>query len=108
MIWLTGDPASVNALVPKADWVLRDGWVDLQGHAVHLSQVYDTCAPAQQHVDFRGAFTACTHAHGWQMFITYQPASRFLLFAGIEIAIFAVLAVALAALTVWWVRKRLS
>jgi hypothetical protein len=106
-ITLTGDPASVNALVPKSDWVLSDGWVDFHGHEVHVSQVYDTCAPAQQHVDFQGAFTACTHAHAWQMFITYQPASRFALFAGIETAIFAVLAVALAVLAIWWVRRRI-
>jgi hypothetical protein len=107
-ITLTGDPGQVDALVPKADWVLSDGWVDLRGHSVHLGQVYDTCAPAQAHIDFQGAFTACTHAHGWQMFITYQPASRFLLFTGIETAIFAVLAVALLTLTLYWVRRRLA
>jgi hypothetical protein len=79
----------------RPDWVLTDGWMDLQGHPIHLSQVYDTCAPAQQHIDFQGAFTACTHVHGWQMLITYQPANRFALFAGIETAIFAVLGLAL-------------
>jgi hypothetical protein len=103
---VTGDPDTVNALVPKADWVLSDGWVDLQGHAVHVSQVYDTCAPGLHHVDFQGSFAACTHAHGWQMFITYQPASRFMLFAGIETALFGVLTLTLVALTVWWVRRR--
>jgi hypothetical protein len=107
-ITLTGDPGQVDALVPKADWVLSNGWVNLHGHPVHLSEVYETCAPAQAHVDFQGAFTACTHAHGWQMYITYQPASRFVLFAQIETAIFAVLALALVALTIWWVRRRLA
>jgi hypothetical protein len=107
-ITLTGDPSQVNAMVPKADWVLADGWVDRLGHPVHLSQVYDTCAPAQQHVDFQGAFTACTQTHGWQMFITYQPANRFLLFASIETMIFLSLAAGLVVLTIWWLRRRLA
>jgi hypothetical protein len=105
-IKLTGDPGHVDAMVPKADWVLDNGWVDLQGHPVHVSQVYDMCAPAQAHVDFQGAFTKCTHAHGWQMLITYQPATRFLLFAAIESSIFVVLALSLLAVAIRWVAKR--
>jgi hypothetical protein len=42
------------------------------------------------------------------MHAVYQPASRFWLFQGIETAIFGGLAVALLALTVWWVRERVS
>lgn len=105
---VTGNPGQVNALVPKTDWVLTDGWMDLQGHPIHLSQVYETCAPAQQHIDFQGVFITCTHTHGWQMFITYQPANRFALFAGIETAIFAVLALALMGATIYWITKRVA
>jgi hypothetical protein len=40
--------------------------------------------------------------------VTYQPASRFWAFQGIETAIFVVLAFLLAGLCFWWVRHRLS
>jgi hypothetical protein len=40
--------------------------------------------------------------------VTYQPASRFWAFQGIETAIFLVLALLLAGLCFWWVRHRLS
>jgi hypothetical protein len=40
--------------------------------------------------------------------VTYQPASRFWAFQGIETAIFVVLALLLAGLCFWWVRHRLS
>jgi hypothetical protein len=47
-------------------------------------------------------------AHGVFSYITYQPADWFWLFQGMESAIFAILALALLALTVWWVRRRLA
>jgi hypothetical protein len=40
--------------------------------------------------------------------VTYQPASRFWAFQGIETAIFLALALLLAGLCFWWVRRRLS
>lgn len=40
--------------------------------------------------------------------VTYQPASRFWAFQGIETAIFLALALLLAGLCFWWVRHRLS
>jgi hypothetical protein len=40
--------------------------------------------------------------------VTYQPASRFWAFQGIETAVFVVLALLLAGLCFWWVRHRLS
>jgi len=107
-ITLTGDPRQVDAMVPKTDWVLNNGWVDQAGHQVHAGDVLATCAPGQNNVDYQGAFTQCTHAHGWLMYITYQPADRFWLFQGIETAIFLVLAALLLTLTIYWVRRQLS
>jgi hypothetical protein len=43
-------------------------------------------------IDYPGAFTHCTHAHGWLMSITYQTADRFWLFRALETALFAGLA----------------
>jgi hypothetical protein len=40
--------------------------------------------------------------------VTYQPASRFWAFQGIETAIFLALALLLCGLCFWWVRRRLS
>jgi hypothetical protein len=40
--------------------------------------------------------------------VTYQPASRFWAFQGMETALFVVLAALLAGLCFWWVRRRLS
>jgi hypothetical protein len=40
--------------------------------------------------------------------VTYQPASRFWAFQGLETALFVVLALLLAGFCVWWVRHRLS
>jgi hypothetical protein len=105
---LTGDPGQVDAMVPKADWVLDNGWVDQMGHQVHAGTVLATCAPGQNSIDFQGVFTQCTHAHGWLMSITYQPADRFWLFQGIETAIFLALAEACVAFTFWWVRRRVA
>jgi len=39
---------------------------------------------------------------------TYQPASRYWSFQGYETALFVVLALVLACLSFWWVRRRLT
>jgi len=48
------------------------------------------------------------HAPGIHALLTYQPAERFWLFQGIESAIFLVPAVALLALTAWWIKYRIA
>jgi len=40
--------------------------------------------------------------------VTFQPASRFWAFQWYETGVFVLAAVALAALCVWWVRRRLT
>jgi hypothetical protein len=40
--------------------------------------------------------------------VTYQPASRFWAFQGIETAIFFAVALLLIGLCFWWVRRRLT
>jgi hypothetical protein len=108
----TWDPYLLMPTVPQAPaaWRFEDVWMDGQGHAVDILQVFRTCASNATGASQtpRSAFTACTHAHGWLLIATWQPADRFWLFQGIESAIFFGLAVALLALTVWWVRRRLA
>jgi hypothetical protein len=51
-------------------------------------------------------FGSCLAAHGYRAFITYQPASRYWAFQGIETGIFAVLAAVLIAVTAIVVLRR--
>jgi hypothetical protein len=112
VIW---DPAQPQGQVRAAwsDWVLSDGhWFDRVGKSVDLATVFRTCTSAPTTGGFGftpgDAFTQCTHAHGWVIYTIFQPADRFWLFQGIETAIFVGLALALLALTFWWVRARIS
>ena len=49
---------------------------------------------------------SCMQAHGWRGFVTYQPASRYWPFQGIETGIYVLLAAALIAVTFVVVRSR--
>jgi hypothetical protein len=52
------------------------------------------------------AIVSCMAAHGYRERLTYQPASRFWAFQGIETAIFIALAAALLATTFWILNRR--
>jgi hypothetical protein len=58
----------------------------------------------------QGAFPQCITklAVHYHELAAYQPASRYWAFQGLETGVFLVLAVALAALTLWWVRHRVA
>ena len=45
-------------------------------------------------------------AHGYRGYVTYQPASRFWAFQGIETGIFVMLAAILLAVTFWVLKRR--
>jgi len=53
-----------------------------------------------------GAVVPCLSAHGYRGYVTYQPASRFWAFQGIETGIFAVLAAVLLGVTFWVLKRR--
>jgi hypothetical protein len=48
----------------------------------------------------------CMAAHGYRGYLTYQPASRFWAFQGIETGIFVVLAAVLIGITFWVLKRR--
>ena len=52
------------------------------------------------------AVVPCLAAHGYQGYVTYQPAGRFWAFQGIETGIFVVLAAILLAVTFWVLKRR--
>lgn len=91
------------------DWVFYSGFVDKAGRQVDGATVYNVCAPSGS-VDMRpgSAFTACVHAHGWLSALTWQPASRYWAFQGIETGILVALALLLLGLALWWMQRRLT
>jgi hypothetical protein len=54
------------------------------------------------------ALQGCLQHAGLHVVAAYHPANEFWTFQGIEAGIFALLALALLALSVWWVRRRIA
>ena len=54
----------------------------------------------------RRGVPSCMAAHGYRGYLTYQPASRFWAFQGIETGIFVVLAAVLLGVTFWVLKRR--
>jgi hypothetical protein len=52
------------------------------------------------------SLASCMAAHGYRGYMTYQPASRFWAFQGIETGIFVVLAAVLLGVTFWVLKRR--
>jgi len=88
-----------NGGAPSGAWVLSGGLVGPNGHlygeGLSLDQVPAACRIGE--FGGRGITPRCLEAHGWFQWISYQPASRFWAFQGIEATIFVVLAIALTA-----------
>ena len=64
------------------------------------------CLRATQNNPNPQAVLPCLAAHGYQGSMTYQPASRFWAFQGIETGIFVVLAAVLIGITFWVLKRR--
>ncbi len=65
-------------------------------------------AGGQQCMTITGLHNApsCLAAHRYRGYLTYQPASRFWAFQGIETGIFVVLAAVLLGITFWVLKRR--
>ena len=87
-------------------WTLSSGWADATGHRLADSAVFQACDPRVGGTKMD--LLQCIHNHGWVALTTYQPASRFWPFQGIEAGIVVTLAVALLALAIWRLRTHLS
>jgi hypothetical protein len=98
-ITLTG----ASALLPRSqnDWLVTFGVRNAAHQLIDPVQVVHACGSAGS------TAISCLQAHGWQAFLTYQPADRYWLFQGIEFGLYGLLALALVALTFWIVRRRL-
>lgn len=99
--WLFNEGA-----VSKTGAVVPRGWGTLGDGALPAScQKLLNAAPATKSGPMNAIFS-CMQAHGWRGFATYQPASRYWPFQGIETGIYVLLAAALIAVTFVIVRKR--
>jgi hypothetical protein len=124
-----GGPAVVttNVSIPNA-WVYSSSMADKAGHPP-TSHFLDTACPdivsGLNHLGIQhqaghgtiavgpatqGAFQACIAkvAANFHEVVTYQPASRYWAFQGLETGLFVVLALMLTGVSFWWVRHRLS
>ena len=97
-----------GAKSPGGAWVLSAGLVGPNGH-FYSGGIDIQDMPAACQVAFpggKGSVLSCMVAHGFHQSVTYQPASRFWAFQGIEAGIFLVLAGALVALAYRMVLRR--
>jgi ABC-2 family transporter protein len=104
-IRVSAKPADTGA------WVLSSHTVDASGHAVSsippspsLSPSSGPCAPRQELSSCLAEVTRL----GYRQQMTYQPSSRFWTFQWYETGIYTALALGLAGLCFWRIRRRLS
>jgi hypothetical protein len=103
---------------PGAAWVLSQGAVSPTGQVVptgwgalfnalpaSCQRLLNAAPPAKSGTGTSAVFS-CMRAHGWRGFATFQPASRYWPFQGIETGIYLLLAAALIAVTFAVVRRR--
>ena len=102
--------------VPNA-WVLSSSVVDSDGHRITPQFLKSACPqlpapeanPGLHHAPAdKSVFLQCVGkiAQTYHIEMTYQPAGRYWIFQSMESGIFVVLALALGAFSVWWVRRR--
>jgi hypothetical protein len=93
---------------PPGAWVVSQNLVGPSGQSlgggIDFSQIPAPCRTVTP--GGKGVLGQCLTSHGYHQLATYQPASRFWAFQGIEAGIFVVLAAALVGFTVWRVLSR--
>jgi ABC-type transport system involved in multi-copper enzyme maturation permease subunit len=112
-----GKGIQIGGRVLNGVWILKQVTVDGAGHIVLAGQGIDFgflnrhCPgvipppPAQPPLP---KLLGCLHRLGIHTLTTYQPASRFWAFQGIESAMYVALAAAMIAIAFWAVRRRLA
>jgi hypothetical protein len=104
-----------QVIIPN-DWVLSTAIRDKSGHALTAQRLLHAC-PAYGQIpqtgppppaEFRSIHDACITklAALFHTVVTYQPGSRFWPFQWAEMGIFLAAALALCALTDWWLRRQ--
>jgi len=92
--------------VSKSGQVVAAGWGNVYSVLPATCQkLFNNVAPPSKSGNL-APLMSCMQANGWRGFVTYQPASRYWPFQGIETGIYLLLAAALIAVTFRIVRKR--
>ncbi len=120
-----GNSISLGTSAPHRAWELSRWTQDAAGHHLTSSQIFALLQ--QAHVNFAPhapgaarvgqtpppgsgispqAFADWLAQHGCRLGVSYQPASRFWHFQGVEAAAYVVLGLLCAAATIWWIRRR--
>ncbi len=92
--------------VSRTGRVVPTGWGDLYPALPASCRELLPGTPGAKSGASLNAVFSCMQAHGWRGFATYQPASRYWPFQGIETGIYVLLAAALIAVTFVIVRRR--
>ncbi len=94
--------------VSRTSQVVLAGWGELYPALPAACQklIPASASPSGKDGSPMSAVFSCMRTHGWRGFATYQPASRYWPFQGIETGIYIVLAAALIAVTFVIVRRR--
>jgi len=94
--------------VSKTGQVVLAGWGELEPALPASCQklLPGNGGPVPKSGSPLSAVFSCMQANGWRGFATYQPASRYWPFQGIETGIYLLLAAALIAVTLFIVRRR--
>lgn len=110
--WSPTDPiptAVASQGIANRDWIIRDTYVDVAGNFMNgdNAAVRDCMPGAASPGQIGIEANACLAENGVMNSVVYHPASRFMLFQGIETALFLVLAAILLGITIWWVMRRI-
>ena len=92
------------ANVPALAWGLGSNYISPSGAIANGTT--GTSAACANVAGGQQAALSCLAAHGYHQHMTYLPTSRFWPVQGVESGIFAILALALAIFTYWWVTTR--
>jgi hypothetical protein len=106
LIWRPVIAPASSSLITRNGWVIHDWIQDPTGRHIGNTQLLEAARAAG--VDSNGAFNTWMAQHHLTNWVSYQPDSRFWHFQSIEGGAFLVLAMLLAAATIWWVRHRTS
>ncbi|HEV2371991.1 MAG TPA: hypothetical protein VGS19_07475 [Streptosporangiaceae bacterium] len=91
--------------ISRTGQVVLAGWGDLYPALPASCRKFLAGGPPSKGGSMNALFS-CMRAHGWRGFATYQPASRYWPFQGIETGIYVALAAALIAATFVIIRRR--
>jgi hypothetical protein len=97
--------ASANGPAPSA-WVLSSWFTGRGGQVVSAETVNLACPGPGPYGSTPGSPPQCMPQHGFTQWWSYQPASRYWPFQGIEAGGLLLLAILLVAATIWLVHRR--